>query len=146
MEWGEEETAMPIWLGASESGRQDGLMSNSGAMRLTEMTSTCGILEEENIEKAERMVTVALWCVQYLPATRPSMLSVVKMLEGGVKIDLPPNPFLHLEDNLALNSSVNNVDSDQSSTAALINSVQSCPNPNPAEKLVYAEIGVAASV
>ncbi|GAB4830991.1 hypothetical protein Ancab_005003 [Ancistrocladus abbreviatus] len=113
---------------------------------LIEMISTYGILEEENIEKAERMVMVALWCLQYLPATRLSLSSVVNMLEGGVKIDLPPNPFLHLDDSLALNSSGNNVDSDQSSTATLMNSVQSCPNPNPAEKLVDTEIGVAATV
>ncbi|GAB4831000.1 hypothetical protein Ancab_005011 [Ancistrocladus abbreviatus] len=112
---------------------------------LTEMISTCCILEE-NIETAKRMVMVALWCLQYLLATRPSLSSIVKMLEGDVKIDLPPNPFLHLEDNMALNSSGNNVDSDQSSTAALMNSVQSCHNPNPTEKLVDTEIGVAPAV
>ncbi|ERN07342.1 hypothetical protein AMTR_s00019p00229950 [Amborella trichopoda] len=39
---------------------------------------------------------VAVWCVQYKPELRPCMSSVVKMLEGEVKIILPSNPFAHL--------------------------------------------------
>jgi len=34
-------------------------------------------------ETAERVCKVALWCVQYRPEERPSMGSVVRMLEGG---------------------------------------------------------------
>ncbi|ERN07343.1 hypothetical protein AMTRI_Chr12g241360 [Amborella trichopoda] len=51
---------------------------------------------EENKEVAERMVLIALWCVQYKPELRPCMSNVVKMLEGGVEIFPPPNPFTHL--------------------------------------------------
>ncbi|GMH29400.1 hypothetical protein Nepgr_031243 [Nepenthes gracilis] len=65
---------------------------------LSDMISTCGI-SAENREKAERMVMVALWCVQYLPTARPNMSAVVKMLEGGVEIAPPPNPFGYLEEN-----------------------------------------------
>lgn len=70
---------------------------------LIQMFSVLGIDEEEDKEKAERMVKVALWCVQYLPNSRPKMSTVVRMLEGGVDIDPPPNPFEHLIDNLDLN-------------------------------------------
>ncbi|XVF77905.1 hypothetical protein PTKIN_Ptkin14bG0085300 [Pterospermum kingtungense] len=55
----------------------------------------CGI-EEKDREKAKTMVSVALWCVQYLPEARPSMRDVVKILEGGAEAATPPNPFQHL--------------------------------------------------
>ncbi|GJN26188.1 hypothetical protein PR202_gb14099 [Eleusine coracana subsp. coracana] len=47
-------------------------------------------------EKAERACMVALWCVQYRPEDRPSMGSVVRMLEGEEQIPPPRNPFAHL--------------------------------------------------
>ncbi|XWS10376.1 hypothetical protein CRYUN_Cryun39dG0072100 [Craigia yunnanensis] len=53
-------------------------------------------IEEKDREKAKTMVTVALWCVQYLPEARPSMRNVVKILEGGAEAATPPNPFQHL--------------------------------------------------
>lgn len=64
---------------------------------LSDMLSTCEIKDEDR-ETAERMVKVALWCVQYLPKDRPMMSLVVKMLEGGMEINKPPNPFEHLQD------------------------------------------------
>ncbi|GMH28350.1 hypothetical protein Nepgr_030193 [Nepenthes gracilis] len=92
---------------------------------LPEMIPSCGI-SEENREKAKRMVLVALWCVQYLPAQRPLMSTVVKMLEGAIEIALPPNPFGYLEDN-NLNCAFNfgsegNYDSSSSSIKPLIQS------------------------
>ncbi|KAF8389396.1 hypothetical protein HHK36_026091 [Tetracentron sinense] len=63
---------------------------------LEEMVTLFGIAEKDK-EKAERMCMVALWCVQYLPETRPLMSTVVKMLEGGEEIIPPPNPFQYLE-------------------------------------------------
>ncbi|KAA8535651.1 hypothetical protein F0562_030654 [Nyssa sinensis] len=53
-------------------------------------------IEEEDKEKAEKMVKVALWCVQYRPESRPLMSVVVKMLEGEVEIPAPLNPFHYL--------------------------------------------------
>ncbi|KAL6651897.1 hypothetical protein ACP70R_010822 [Stipagrostis hirtigluma subsp. patula] len=47
-------------------------------------------------ETAERVCKVALWCVQYRPEDRPSMGSVVRMLEGEDQIVAPRNPFAHL--------------------------------------------------
>uniref|UniRef100_A0ACD5XSP0 Uncharacterized protein n=2 Tax=Avena sativa TaxID=4498 RepID=A0ACD5XSP0_AVESA len=50
----------------------------------------------EGTEKAARMCKLALWCVQYRPEDRPSMGSVVRMLEGEDQIATPANPFAHL--------------------------------------------------
>ncbi|XP_038899350.1 rust resistance kinase Lr10-like isoform X2 [Benincasa hispida] len=59
---------------------------------LEEMSRVCGI-EERDKESVSRMCKVALWCVQDSPDERPPMSAVVKMLEGGVEIMPPPNPF-----------------------------------------------------
>lgn len=40
----------------------------------------------------ERVVRIALWCVQSKPASRPTMATLVQMLEGV--IDVPPPPLL----------------------------------------------------
>ncbi|KAJ1273247.1 hypothetical protein BS78_06G264900 [Paspalum vaginatum] len=52
--------------------------------------------DKKEKEKAERVCKVALWCVQYWPEDRPSMASVVRMLEGEDQIAAPSNPFAHL--------------------------------------------------
>ncbi|KMT07736.1 hypothetical protein BVRB_6g146580 isoform B [Beta vulgaris subsp. vulgaris] len=90
---------------------------------LGEMLSLVGVHEEDK-KKADIMVKVALWCVQYLPNSRPTMSSVVKMLEGGVEIDSPPNPFGHLEDNLVLStdSSIMNSKSTNGSHSSMVQS------------------------
>ncbi|PWA98637.1 protein kinase-like domain, Concanavalin A-like lectin/glucanase domain protein [Artemisia annua] len=52
---------------------------------------------EENDQKVvERMLKVALCCVQYRPETRPAMSIVVKMLEGALEVPEPLNPFAYL--------------------------------------------------
>ncbi|XP_071696581.1 G-type lectin S-receptor-like serine/threonine-protein kinase At1g34300 isoform X2 [Rutidosis leptorrhynchoides] len=55
----------------------------------------CGV-EEKDEEDAERMVKLALCCVQYRPESRPVMSIVVKMLEGALEVPEPSNPFYHL--------------------------------------------------
>ena len=40
----------------------------------------------------ERMVKVALWCVQEDLSLRPSMRKVILMLEGLKDIPIPPSP------------------------------------------------------
>ncbi|CAL8990603.1 unnamed protein product [Prunus brigantina] len=63
---------------------------------LRELMVVCGI-EEKDKERAERMVKVALWCVQYKPEARPLMSVVVRMLEGAAEIPRPSvNPFQNL--------------------------------------------------
>ncbi|XP_058073446.1 G-type lectin S-receptor-like serine/threonine-protein kinase LECRK3 [Magnolia sinica] len=42
--------------------------------------------------KLERMVMVAIWCIQEDPSLRPSMKKVTQMLEGAVEVAIPPNP------------------------------------------------------
>lgn len=62
---------------------------------LDKMAKSCGI-EEEDMEKAERVAMVALWCAQDSPDDRPPMSDVVKMLEGEVEIMPPSKPFDYL--------------------------------------------------
>jgi serine/threonine protein kinase len=50
---------------------------------------------EEDREKAEMLCKVALWCVQFQPAARPTMSSVLRMLKGDMAIVPPANPFHH---------------------------------------------------
>ncbi|KAI5446092.1 hypothetical protein KIW84_014076 [Lathyrus oleraceus] len=76
----------PIWVWKKFD---DGLLG--------EAMIVCGI-EEKNKEIAERMVKVALWCVQYRQELRPIMSVVVKMLEGSLEIPKILNPFQHLFD------------------------------------------------
>ncbi|KAG9456080.1 hypothetical protein H6P81_000588 [Aristolochia fimbriata] len=48
----------------------------------------------EEVEKRvlERMVKVALWCIQEEPALRPTMKMVMAMLEGNLETPIPPPP------------------------------------------------------
>ncbi|KAH7859495.1 hypothetical protein Vadar_001872 [Vaccinium darrowii] len=48
--------------------------------------------EEVDKRKLERMVKVALWCIQDEPSLRPSMKKVLLMIEGTVDIPTPPSP------------------------------------------------------
>ena len=46
---------------------------------------------EVNRRHLERMVKVALWCIQDEPSLRPSIKKVLLMLEGTVDIPIPPS-------------------------------------------------------
>ncbi|KAE9609717.1 putative protein kinase RLK-Pelle-SD-2b family [Lupinus albus] len=48
--------------------------------------------EDVDINIIETMVKVALWCIQDDPVIRPTMKSVVLMLEGVTNIAIPPPP------------------------------------------------------
>ncbi|XP_022750965.1 G-type lectin S-receptor-like serine/threonine-protein kinase LECRK1 [Durio zibethinus] len=52
--------------------------------------------EEVDKKNLERMVMVALWCIQDEPALRPCIKSVVMMLEGITDISIPPCPTASL--------------------------------------------------
>ncbi|XP_058073443.1 G-type lectin S-receptor-like serine/threonine-protein kinase LECRK3 [Magnolia sinica] len=43
-------------------------------------------------QKLERLVKVAIWCIQEEPGLRPSMKKVTQMLEGAVDVSAPPDP------------------------------------------------------
>ncbi|KAM5551536.1 rust resistance kinase Lr10-like [Rosa sericea] len=76
----------------------------------------CGI-EERDGGKAERMLLIALWCIQHSPEARPLMSNVVQMLEGHKEITPPPCPFEHLQ-SPQLNFSQNSGTDDDNSTSA----------------------------
>ncbi|XP_028801236.1 G-type lectin S-receptor-like serine/threonine-protein kinase LECRK1 [Neltuma alba] len=48
--------------------------------------------EEVDNSLMENMVKVGLWCIQDEPFLRPSMKSVVLMLEGVTEVAIPPSP------------------------------------------------------
>ncbi|XP_057732387.1 PR5-like receptor kinase [Arachis stenosperma] len=52
------------------------------------------ISNEFDNEKVRKLTIVSLWCIQTNPSNRPSISTVVEMLEGRVELlQLPPKPF-----------------------------------------------------
>ncbi|CAJ1971756.1 unnamed protein product [Sphenostylis stenocarpa] len=52
------------------------------------------IEDEGDAKIAKKLAIVGLWCIQWNPADRPSMKTVVQMLEGnGDELTAPPTPF-----------------------------------------------------
>ena len=50
--------------------------------------------DEGDVEIAKKLAIVGLWCIQWNPVNRPSMKTVVQMLEGvGDELIAPPTPF-----------------------------------------------------
>ncbi|MQL77112.1 hypothetical protein Taro_009538 [Colocasia esculenta] len=45
-----------------------------------------------DMRRLERLVMVALWCIQDEPSLRPTMKKVTQMLEGAVEVAVPPDP------------------------------------------------------
>ncbi|XAR71651.1 Glycerophosphodiester phosphodiesterase [Bertholletia excelsa] len=53
-----------------------------------------GDANDDEKKITRKMTLVALWCIQTNPVDRPSMIGVVRMLEGEVElIQVPPEPF-----------------------------------------------------
>jgi hypothetical protein len=46
----------------------------------------------DDMEKLERFVEVAIWCIQEGPSLTPTMRKVMHMLEGVVDVPIPPCP------------------------------------------------------
>ncbi|PWA47189.1 serine-threonine/tyrosine-protein kinase catalytic domain-containing protein [Artemisia annua] len=86
---------MDVTLGGSQQWFPIWASDKSEKKQLYDLFITCEI-EEKDQEVAERMLKVALCCVQQRAETRPVMSLVVKMLEGGLEVPEPPNPFTHL--------------------------------------------------
>ncbi|XP_010942306.1 rust resistance kinase Lr10 [Elaeis guineensis] len=62
--------------------------------RLSQEELGLHIIEEKDASIARKLTIVALWCIQWYPVDRPSMTSVVQMLEGSMEnLVMPPNPF-----------------------------------------------------
>ncbi|PIA26541.1 hypothetical protein AQUCO_09100021v1 [Aquilegia coerulea] len=60
--------------------------------QLEHVLRDCGITKKDS-EKAKILSLVALWCAQYTPEIRPSMIDVVLMLEKRIPVGRPPYPF-----------------------------------------------------
>ncbi|KAJ4953321.1 hypothetical protein NE237_030153 [Protea cynaroides] len=53
------------------------------------------VVAEEDAKIARLLTIVATWCIQWYPSGRPSMKTVIRMLEGEIdNLALPPNPFV----------------------------------------------------
>ncbi|KAL0006640.1 hypothetical protein SO802_008142 [Lithocarpus litseifolius] len=48
-----------------------------------------------DMKRLERLVIVAIWCIQEDPSLRPSMKKVTHMLEGVIEVFVPPKPSLY---------------------------------------------------
>jgi hypothetical protein len=46
----------------------------------------------DDIEKLERFLKIAFWCIQEDPSLRPTMRKVTQMLEGVVEVPVRPCP------------------------------------------------------
>lgn len=65
--------------------------------RMSEHLNLEGSIHSEGVE---RVVRIALWCMQNQPFLRPSIGEVVKVLEGALSVDRPPMAFAFTEDQL----------------------------------------------
>ncbi|PKA48445.1 G-type lectin S-receptor-like serine/threonine-protein kinase SD2-2 [Apostasia shenzhenica] len=82
---------------AEEEGKEGWFFPPLAAKKIVE--GDLGAVVEAGIEgydvaEAERVGRVAVWCIQDDEAARPAMGTVVKMLQGTVKVLLPPLPKL----------------------------------------------------
>jgi len=53
-----------------------------------------GVLQVRGEEVARKMALIGLWCIQTVPASRPSMSRVLEMLERSIhELAMPPRPY-----------------------------------------------------
>ncbi|GLJ14215.1 hypothetical protein SUGI_0228130 [Cryptomeria japonica] len=74
-------------------------LKDGGVVKLVEHQHTSGI----NPRHLERMVLIGLWCIQEDPSLRPSIKTVVQMLEGTVEIPVPPRPGFSSQGSISIN-------------------------------------------
>ncbi|KAK9677275.1 hypothetical protein RND81_11G132400 [Saponaria officinalis] len=76
-------------------------------LELEEEASFQGTIIDEEKAVQRKMILVSLWCIQTYPSNRPSMSTVVEMLQGCVElIQMPPKPNLSSPPRLALDTLV----------------------------------------
>ena len=46
-----------------------------------------------NMNRVEKFVIVALWCIQEDPSLRPTMKTIIQMLEETIQVSIPLEPF-----------------------------------------------------
>ncbi|CAL2232358.1 unnamed protein product [Prunus armeniaca] len=75
-------------------------------LELDEELGLPSIINEEDKERARKLIIVSLWCIQTDPSNRPSMKEVIDMLEGSVDcLQVPPKPYLSSPPKSAVGSS-----------------------------------------
>ncbi|KAI3805620.1 hypothetical protein L1987_28164 [Smallanthus sonchifolius] len=67
-------------------------------------------LDEIDENEVKKLVHVALWCIQHKSRRRPSMLEVVKWLEGRVAVEQPPETKMMVVDLLSIAQGQNGED------------------------------------
>ncbi|KAK9677283.1 hypothetical protein RND81_11G133300 [Saponaria officinalis] len=81
-------------------------------LELEEEVSFEEIITDEEKAVQRKMILVSLWCIQTYPSNRPSMSTVVEMLQGCVEsIQMPPKPNLSSPPRLGLDTLVTLTDS-----------------------------------
>ena len=89
----EEEEALIVWAYVCyKDKRLDKLIENDEEAR-------------NDMKRLERLVIVALWCIQGDPSLRPSMKKVTQMLEGVIEVSVPPSPPLYTSSSSSKSSS-----------------------------------------
>ncbi|XP_043693348.1 G-type lectin S-receptor-like serine/threonine-protein kinase LECRK2 [Telopea speciosissima] len=79
---GDERAILTDWAyDCYREGRLDALVEND-------------IEAMNNMGRLERLLKVAIWCIQEEPSLRPTMRKVVLMLEGITEVSVPPHPYL----------------------------------------------------
>ncbi|XP_043691471.1 G-type lectin S-receptor-like serine/threonine-protein kinase LECRK3 isoform X1 [Telopea speciosissima] len=81
---GDERAILTDWADdCYQEGRLDALVEND--------------MEAMNdMGRLEKLLKVAIWCIQEEPSLRPTMRKVVQMLEGIVEVSVPPHPYLFI--------------------------------------------------
>ncbi|XP_074287985.1 LEAF RUST 10 DISEASE-RESISTANCE LOCUS RECEPTOR-LIKE PROTEIN KINASE-like 2.1 [Silene latifolia] len=75
-------------------------------LELQEEASFQGTTNDEEKALQTKMILVSLWCIQTYPSNRPTMTTVVDMLQGCPdSIQMPPRPNLSSPPRLAFNTS-----------------------------------------
>lgn len=90
-----------------------------------DMDLDLGVITREEKDIVRKIILVALCCVQWIPADRPSMREVVEMLEGDVEgLKLPGKPLYYFPDTSPEEERSDDDDDDDSedSTSALYES------------------------
>lgn len=80
----ETDMFFPLWI-------YDHLLGDGGVLVMQGEDGSTGTREEMI---ARKMALVGLWCIQTVPANRPSMSKVLEMLERSIdELAMPPRPY-----------------------------------------------------
>ncbi|PIA38383.1 hypothetical protein AQUCO_02800226v1 [Aquilegia coerulea] len=99
-------------------------------------------ITRENREDAKILSMVALWCAQYIPHNRPSMRTVVKMLEKKLPVTPPSYPFEFSSSRpsflISLDDDSNTEDLDESESESILQLYEKmCPPGGENSVIIY---------